>query len=434
MEKKQTDVSKIESSSEQRNRPYYGWIIVAAFLISTIILYGTLQSFGVFFKSIENAFSLSRTMTSAVTSTNWIIGGTAAFLIGRAQDKYGPKNIVLIMGVFAGVSLILTGQTNATWQIFITYGVLLPLGTGAVYVVPTSAVSKWFDKRRGLALGIAGAGSGLGTIAIIPLATYLITQFDWRVAYVILGIIALVVIIPISRLLKREPSRASNTEALMPYQPHGEDVLYENDNNKISITELFGSRSFWFTLMIFMLFGSCLLFIYTHLVPHITDMDFTPNDAAGILSVFGVASIAGRIFVGAIADRIGRRLTTIIVLLLQAGTLLWLISAEELWMLFVIAVLFGFSYSGFASSMGAYIGDMFGLSRIGTIFGLLEIGFAIGAATGPAIGGLIYDSRGSYFLAFLVFGIGLIVISVLVGLLKVESRITAARIEPATKG
>ncbi|MGD9118879.1 MAG: MFS transporter [Dehalococcoidia bacterium] len=428
MEKQQTDFSTIESSSKPGNRLYHGWIIVASFLISTIILYGTLQSFGVFFKSIENAFNLSRTTTSAVTSTNWIIGGTAAFLIGRALDKYGPKNIVLMMGVFTGVSLILAGQTNAAWQLFITYGVLLPLGTGAVYVVSSSTVSKWFDRRRGLALGITGAGSGLGTIAIIPLATFLITQYDWRAAYVILGIIALMVIIPVSRLLKSDPSYASGSESFKQYLSYREGVPPDNIRKSVSIKKLFGSRNFWFTLTIFMLFGACLLFVYTHLVPHITDMGFTPNDAAGILSVFGVASIVGRIFGGGAADKIGRKLTTVIVLLFQAGALLWLTGAEELWMLYVIAAIIGFSYSGFSSSMGAYIGDIFGLSQIGTTFGLLEIGFATGAAAGPAIGGLIYDNRGSYYIAFLLFGIASVVISLLVGCLKREDKIAPAGI------
>ena len=414
------DLSKQKSPQSRNNGLYYGWIVVIALLISSTILYGTVQSFGVFFKSIENAYNLTRTMTSAVVSINWFISGAAAFITGRALDKYGPKTVVFLMGLFTGLSLILTGQTNSPWQLFITYGLLLPFGTGAVYVVLTSAVSRWFDKRRGLALGVTGAGSGLGTIIMVPLTTYLVTQLDWRTAYVILGLIALAVIIPFSRLLRREPSEVRGSNEIKLNLQYSESE-YKNANQKnFSLSQVISTRDFWLILFIWMLFGSCLLFIFTHLVPHITDIGFSPIEAAGVLSVFGVASITGRVLIGAVADRIGRKLTSVVAILLQAGAMFWLVGSQELWMFYVFAVIFGCAYSGFSASMGALIGDVFGLARIGSIFGVLEIGFSIGAAAGPAIGGLIFDHSGSYFTAFLVLGFSMLIISLLVGLLGVQ--------------
>jgi len=163
---------------KSKDRLFYGWVLVVIFLVISTILYGTVQSFGIFFKSIEGAFNLTRATTSAIVSTNMFLAGIATFGVGWALDRYGPKTVVLLMGLFAGLSLLLTSLTNSSWQLFITYSLLLSLGTGAVYAVPTSAISRWFDRKRGLALGISGSGSGLGTLIMAPFATYLISHFN----------------------------------------------------------------------------------------------------------------------------------------------------------------------------------------------------------------------------------------------------------------
>ncbi len=184
---------------------FYGWVVVASFLLVGITLYGIHFSFGIFFKSIQSEFNLTRTATSAIASANLLLAGICAFGAGWALDRYGPKTVILLMGSFAGLSLLLTSQTNSLWQLFITYSLLLAIGTGALYVVPTSTISRWFDKKRGLALGIAGSGSGLGTVSMAPFATYLISNFEWRIAYIVVGLIAWLIVIPSSWLLKREP-------------------------------------------------------------------------------------------------------------------------------------------------------------------------------------------------------------------------------------
>ena len=181
-----------------KNRLFYGWVVVAAFFVVAITLFGIHSSFGVFFKSIEGEFSLTRAATSAILSVNVMLAGIFSLLGGWASDKYGPRIVILLMGVFTGLSLLLTSQTTAQWQLFITYSLLLSVGTGAVYVVSASTVSRWFDKNRGLAMGIVTSGLGLGTVFMAPLATHLISSFDWRMAYIAIGLIAWLIVIPLS--------------------------------------------------------------------------------------------------------------------------------------------------------------------------------------------------------------------------------------------
>ena len=148
------------SPSRIQDKVFYGWIIVATCLVIGTTIYGTRLSFGVFFKSIESEFSLSRAATSGVFSIYMVLCPVFAILAGWASDKYGPRIIILLMGVFTGLSLLLTSQTSSFWHLLITYSMLLSIGTGAVFVVSMSTISRWFDKNRAFALGIVSAGAG----------------------------------------------------------------------------------------------------------------------------------------------------------------------------------------------------------------------------------------------------------------------------------
>ncbi len=159
-----------------RQRIFYGWIIIAAVIASSFIMMGVNSSFGVYFKNLGETYSLTRASISTIISVRMVFNAVAAILAGLAIDRYGPKKVFSLMGFFVGLSLLLTGPTTNAWQLFITYGLLLSIGTGAGYVVTTSTVLRWFNRKRGLALGIAGAGGGFGTAVISPLVASLISS------------------------------------------------------------------------------------------------------------------------------------------------------------------------------------------------------------------------------------------------------------------
>ncbi len=128
-----------------KNRIFYGWVVVVAIFISSLIMKGIDSSFGVFFTSLESTFGLSRATTSAVLSGRMAFSCLSAVLGGWAIDRYDPRVVFSIMGLFIGISLILTSQTVAAWQLFVTYSLLLSIGIGAYYVVTTSTILRWFD-------------------------------------------------------------------------------------------------------------------------------------------------------------------------------------------------------------------------------------------------------------------------------------------------
>ncbi|MDP7416042.1 MAG: MFS transporter [Dehalococcoidales bacterium] len=191
--------------SGRKDRLFYGWVVGATFFIAGTAIWGIRYTFGVFFKSIEGEFGLTRAATSSIFSAQMVLGMVFTIVGGWALDKYGPKLILFLMGLFTGLGLVLTGQTGALWQLFLTYSLFLAMGTSIIFVVVMTTVSRWFDRRRGLALGVASCGAGLGPVVTAPLATYLIGEFNWHTAFVIIGLITWLVVVPLSRLSKRDP-------------------------------------------------------------------------------------------------------------------------------------------------------------------------------------------------------------------------------------
>ncbi len=174
-------------------------------------------------------------------------------------------------------------------------------------------------------------------------------------------------------------------------------------------------------MFIWLFFAASLFLVFTHLVPHAIDIGFSAAEGATILSLLGGSGIAGRILMGIASDRIGRKWAAIISTLLQAGALVGLIWAQDLWMLYLIASVFGFAYGGCSAAMGALISDTFELAKIGAIFGVLEISFGTGAAIGPVIGGLIFDASNSYSLAFLLGAVAMLVVTLLIASIRRET-------------
>ena len=161
---------------------------------------------------------------------------------------------------------------------------------------------------------------------------------------------------------------------------------------------------FWMAMFVGFGAGICMMTINIHIVPYATDLGFSAVSAAAILSAMGVASILGGIMLGGFADRIGNRQTLIFCFILTAITLFLLVPARELWMLYVLAFLLRFSVTGGATLQSPIVAELFGMRSHGLIFGVMSLGYIIGSSVGPFMGGYIFDTTGSYYIAFLICG------------------------------
>ena len=400
------------AAPKTKGRLFYGWIVVATSFVIFALIIGSRYCFGVFFKSIETEFDLSRTAISSIFSVYMVLCPVFAMLGGRTLDRYGPRLVVFSMGVFTGVSLLLTGQVNSSWQLFIAYSVLFAIGTGPAYSVLMSTTSRWFEKKRGLALGITASGGGLGTIVLAPFAAYLIGRFDWRIAYTALGLIVGIGIAPLSVLLKKDPAEIGmvpDGQNVPPGNPAGENLKVTPDTGSFTLAQALRSRNFWSIGIVWLSFSLCLHLVLTHIVPYVTDAGVSTTEAAVALGLIGSISIPGRLVMGVVSDKTGRKVSATICGLLQIGAMIWLAWAKELWMFYLFAIVYGFAFGGFDIPVAALIGDIFGVHILGAIMGVLDIGWGLGAAIGPAVGGLIFDVTENYFMAFMIGALAMMV-------------------------
>lgn len=395
------------------------WVIVGVLFVIMAVLMGTVSSFGVFFKSIQSEFDLTRAATSAIFSVSALFAPISGILGGWASDRFGPRVVLSVMGLLAGLGLLLASQAGAVWQLFATYS-LLAMGTGAIYVVMVATVSRWFDKNRGLAVGIAGAGGGLGILAVAPVATFLISEFDWQMAYLVLGLIVWLTVIPLSRLLRKSPYEiAALPDGAGPESMDGQPPALNIEGRKLqpsglSVRGALKTRGFWLFMFIWLFSAFCMMLLGTHIVPHATDMGGSALEAAAILGLMSGATAAGMVLLGITADRLGRKKVAVVCALFGSAAMLWLVWAQDLWMFYVFAIVYGLVIGGFVSSFTPLLGDFFGLKRIGSILGVLEIGWAIGAVTGPVVGGIVFDVSNSYSSAFLAGAAALAVMALLI--------------------
>lgn len=404
----------------KKQQLYYGWIILVVSLIMITVSYGIRFSFGVFFKSLEQDFGLSRAMTSGIFSIYMILGSFFALIGGWLADRYGVKIMFTVLGFFAFLGLALTSLATELWHLLLSYSLLVAIGTGPIYPVVISIATRWFQKRRGLALAIVTCGIGLGSILMVPFAAYLITSYGWRFSFVIIGVIVLVITIPCSLFFKKAPSALpegniqGTTDNISSYP-------YQNEKGGFSFKRAFKIRNLWLIFTIWFLYSLCSFIVITHLVPHAIDLGVATMQAATILSIIGFATIPSRILIGMASDKFGRKPLAFFSALIMAAAMVWLIYSSSLWMFYVFAIVIGVAFGGITPSITAMVGDIFGVRNIGAIMGVLEVSWVLGAAAGPALAGYVFDTTGTYFLAFLVGVIAAFMVAALIQLIRLPA-------------
>jgi len=389
---------------------FYGWIVVACCcLLGTSA--GITVTYGIYFKELSVEFGWSRALTSSVISLTNGVYCCAAALVGATADKYGPRWIIWICGLLLGSGLYLCSLVQAPWQLFLFYGVIVAIGTGACYSLPTAVVQKWFVKERGLALGISACGIGLGTLVLGVLVGYLVSAYGWRTSFVVQGILFFLMFFVVGLFIVRDPKDIG-------LEPYGADEARINNfvnpgsAREWSVKEVLATRSFWMIYGAHFFPSLSLTIVNVHVVPYAEDMGISKLAAAGALSLIGGISIVGRLGAGIVCDKIGFKNGIIFSLGLCALMLLYLIEVKNVWMLYLFVVFYALGYGGKASALPGLVGDVFGIKSLGMVMGLIATAFGVSSVIGAPLGGWIFDQTNSYLLAFLLgafsYGLGII--------------------------
>jgi len=378
---------------------FYGYIIVAIGVLIMIAFWTTYYSFGVFLNPVLKELGWSRAVISGAYSLSMIIQGIFGILIGGLNDRFGPRIVMTICGVFIGLGYILMAYITSVWHFYVFFGLFIGIGMTGAWIPLLSTIARWFVKRRNLMSGILVSGTGFGAFLAPLIANPLISAYNWRGAYIILGASVLIIIVIVSQFLRRDPAR-------MGLVPYGANSFKERDpevsTEGFSLRESFYTWQLWIFCGMLFCFGYCLFAVMVHIVPHAIDIGIPEMSAGGILSALGISAIVGRVLLGGAAEKIGNKNIFIIGFLLFTAVLFWITPARELWMFFPFAMFFGLAHGGMGASESPTIASLFGLRLHGLIFGITGLGFALGAAAGPFLTGYIYDITESYRTAFLV--------------------------------
>jgi MFS family permease len=369
-------------------------------------MYGIFYAFGVFFTPIRTEFGWSSAETAAASSIQAVTYIFSAIFMGKLTDVYGPKLPIWAGSFLVTLGLTLSSQTVTLLQFYLFYGIVTSMGIGAMFAPTYSTVMRWFVKRRGTALGLITAGTGLGALLMPPVCERLIALYGWRQALFISGMLVLVVMLVAGFLIKN-PTREE-------LEVHGEllndlgklQSSQSSDVEGVTLSMALKTGPFWLLLLIYIFFSASTGIPITHMVPSAVAMGIPSLIASGFLSVFGASSVVGKLTIGFLADKIGKIRGLICCFTLLTISIIPMMAIRDIEMLYFLAAVFGYAFGGIIPQLPAVLGDFFGSTSIGVIFGVFDgLGWGIGGGIGPILGGYFKDVTGSYQLAFLFSGI-----------------------------
>ncbi len=356
---------------------------------------GVRTVFGVFYVALLDAFGWSRAATAGAISVSVAFEALTLPMVGSLTDRLGSRRTLLLGGAVLVFGLGMSATISTLWELYLWVGLVTALGIGLIGLVPhVASLSREFTHNRGLMLGLAYAGGGLGILLVVPLSQLMINNWGWPAAYVGLAIITvLVVILPAQFLLaptsEKEPGDADDAAK----------------QSEWTVAQALKSYSFW------VLFGSRILasmgnqIILTHQIAHAVDVGYSKLFAATIFGLMGVISVFGRVLFGHMSDRMkGESVFTIVQVISSVGivALLLVHDTSEPILLYAFALMYGLGQGSRALVLSAISANLFLGRSFGAIYGYFTLSIGIGGGVGAWLGGLIFDVTGSYVIAFLI--------------------------------
>ena len=359
------------------------WVVVWATFVCLAVIFGVSYSFAAFFENFAKEFAAQR------ADVSWVFGlcGLVYFVLGAGggmvADRWGPRMVCMTGMVFIAMGLFLTSLAQSLATVYLSYGLLVGLGIAFVYTPSIACVQPWFNKRRGLASGIASAGVGAGTLVLPVVVSYLLIEVNWREALQMMSAGVLLIGLTAGFLLKRAPNLSGNTSGQLP---------------GLTLSATLKTPSFkW--LYMGTLLGAPVMFVpFAHISAAARDAGVPDAQAVGLVGLIGIGSLVGRFAIGWLADRMGRIKTLMLMQGLMGLSYLVWAGAQDPWMFAVFALWFGLSYGSIVSLLPAICMDLFGGRAVSAIIGTLYTGAALGNLLGPVLAGQVFDMTQSYAL------------------------------------
>lgn len=410
---------------------FYGYIVVAASMFILVLMHGTNSTYALFFSSLQTTFSADRATIAGASSLAFFFEGLFSIFHGRLTDALGPRKLITGSAIIFGLGFFLMSRINALWQLYLVYPLIVGIGVSSGNVALLATAARWFVKRRGLMTSVVKVGTGAGIFIMPLLATFFISSYGWRQAYELLAIIGVIGIILFAQFLRRDPAQ-------MKLQPYG---MYDKNGTaapvslgpQLGVKQVMRTRQFWIICVAYFIAWYATQSVMIHIVAYAVDDGISAASAAGVVSLIGGISIAGRLVMGGTGDRIGNKKAILICFVILIISLFWLQFTRGAVLLYLFAVVYGFAHGGFFAVMSPMIAELFGTASHGSNFGMVLFLSQAGGALGPLVTGRIFDVTGSYQIAFIILIAASIAALVLTSTIKpVQIKAPSGVKEPVT--
>ncbi|HSF58718.1 MAG TPA: MFS transporter [Candidatus Binatia bacterium] len=401
-------VSEAEITPSRALQRYYPWVVIAIAFLTVGVAFGARNAFAVFLVAVIEEFHWSRGLASGALMLGSVMWTLAAPVIGMLLDRLGPRIVLSGGAIIMALGFAVSGMADTVTEFYLGMGVLMGVGFAALPMTSQATfLSNWFIRKRGMAIGTAASGIGLGILLVVPWTQWLITTYGWRTAFFVVGGVLAIVVAPLNYFFQRQRPEEMNLKPDFgaPTSRPSRGQVKASGPDGPSLKEALRTWRFWAFAFGVLAGAIPLHMVLIHQVAAVSDTGFSRELAAFGLGLIGLFTAPAMIVMGLLADRIGRQWSYLLgsaSLMVGIFLLMMITDANRVWLFYAFPPFIAFGFSSRQSLYPTIAADLFHGKSFGAIIGAIALFIGAGAGIGPWLGGAIHDWTGSYFWAFCV--------------------------------
>jgi len=388
---------------------YFGWNIVAAATLMTLLTVGMRMGVGPFFLPIARDLGFSRSLLSGIVAIGMLCYGLAMPIAGMLVARHSTRFVLLLGTAIVVLSIIWSVNARGAFSFFLSFGVLLSIGLGFTSPVAlTPVLTRWFTRRRGMALFFLSTGSMAGIAVMTPVLTYAIESTHWQTTMLGFAVVFTAITVPIALFVIRD--HAPEHTDLTPEQ------IASNTNTRraavpesLTFREATRTQPFWKITLGLFACGFSMNLLGTHGMPMLMDHGFDATTSSLGIGLIGLVAIGSTLVLGRISDTLPRRKILATIYLIRGLGFFALLLVGTHWELYLAAAIGGIVWAGSIAMSSAILADIYGVRIVGVLYGSAYLGHQVGAMISSWLGGWGYETFGTHWVAFGSAGVILLI-------------------------
>ncbi|TEA76980.1 MFS transporter [Allopusillimonas ginsengisoli] len=394
---------------------YFGWYIVGAATLLTLLTVGMRLSVGPFFLPIAQDLGLSRSELSGIVALGMMVYGLGMPLAGQLVSAWGTRAVLLLGTAIVAASILGTILTTSIVGLTLYFGIFLSIGLAFTSPVSlTPVISRWFVRQRGMALILLSAGSMAGIAILTPAFTSAIETFGWREAMVGFAALFALITVPAALFVIREQApdnadmftgRPARQDAKAAARPAPRNFVVPSQAPSLRLKDALRTLPFWQLTLGLFACGFSMNLLGTHGMPMLMDHGFGPHTSSFGIALIGVVAIASSFALGRLSDIVQRRNILALIYIVRGLGFLGLVEAAAPWQLYSVAAIGGIVWAGSVALSSAIMADVYGTRLVGVLCGWAYVGHQLGGTLSAWLGGWAYEVFHTHLIAFGMAGL-----------------------------